>query len=304
MVKKLTDMAKSTSKTMTSGIIAIDNGGYNTKVLSGNLSEPIVISSKKAFGHNNLSLGASYPEGTYKVLWNDEYYFFGSLLHESTSFMNGFVNTKSKDYFILSALHAIALWGYDINYVVTSVPIARYTLEETEKITQRLLGKHSLVINDVEHVFTVKDVLVAPETSSAFFAETPDGYTRWLDLGSRTIGYATINADLESDSWFPIERESGTIEKEGLDITRIAEEAKTVRDFERYVESFSTELNRSWKDDDVVIVFGGGALIPKLVEAVQNIYVNAVVPNEPHLLQVRGLYNLATLHFGGELEDE
>jgi Actin like proteins N terminal domain len=276
----------------TTGIIAIDNGGYNTKILSETMSHPVSISSRKAYGHNRFKFQTTYPEGTYKIFWEGKWYFMGMLMLESRNQLTGYTHTKATDYFILSILQAIALYGYDINKVVTSTPISRYSEDEIDAITNRLLGKHELEINGKEYSFEIVDVIVAPETSTAFFALMPEGKVRWLDLGSRTVGFATtIN---ENGFFMPIELESGTIEKEGLDIRN------DITDFSEYVENLSMELNRVWDTEDYIIAFGGGAEIPELVRELKMHYPNLHVAEEPLFLQVRGMLELGIQTFNGD----
>jgi hypothetical protein len=276
----------------TTGIIAIDNGGYNTKILSETMRHPVSISSRKAYGHNRFKFQTTYPEGTYKIFWEGKWYFMGMLMLESRNQLTGYTHTKATDYFILSILQAIALYGYDVNKVVTSTPISRYSEDEIEAITNRLLGKHELEINGKEYSFEIVDVIVAPETSTAFFALMPEGKVRWLDLGSRTVGFATtIN---ENGFFMPIELESGTIEKEGLDIRN------DITDFSEYVENLSMELNRVWDTEDYIIAFGGGAEIPELVRELKMHYPNLHVAEEPLFLQVRGMLELGIQTFNGD----
>jgi Actin like proteins N terminal domain len=294
IAQKRAPQAKNDEKTR--GIIAVDNGGYNTKILSESMTRPVAISSRKAYGHNRFKFQTAYPEGTYKIYWEGKWYFMGMLLLESRNQLTGYTHTKSTDYFILSILQAIALYGFDINKVVTSTPISRYSEEEIETITNRLIGTHELEINGKNYSFEIEDVIVAPETSTAFFALMPEGKVRWLDLGSRTVGYATtVN---ENGFFMPIEMESGTIEKEGLDIRT------DITDFSEYVENLSAELNRVWDAEDYIIAFGGGAEIPELVDELKSRYPNLHVAEEPLFLLVKGMFELGIQTFNGDDVDE
>lgn len=289
-IQKRTTNTKIEEKT--TGVIAIDNGGYNTKILSESMSHPVSISSRKAYGHNRFKFQTTYPEGTYKIYWEGKWYFMGMLVLESRNHLTGYTHSKATDYFILSILQAIALYGFDVNKVVTSTPISRYSEEEIEAITNRLLGTHELEINGKQYSFEIEDVIVAPETSTAFFALMPEGKVRWLDLGSRTVGYATtIN---ENGFFMPVELESGTIEKEGLDIRG------DITDFSEYVENLSSDLNRVWDTEDYIIAFGGGAVIPELVSELKSRYPNLNVAEDPLFLLVKGMYELGLQTFYGD----
>lgn len=289
---------RESARVETSGVIAVDNGGLNTKILSEEMEKPVTISSRKAYGHNNLRLTKSLGEGSYKVKWNDKYYFFGSLILESDAEMSGYTNTKAKPFFILSILQAVALYGFDKNKVVTCTPFSRYTDEERGNIENMLLGKHSLEINDVEYDFEIEEVLVASETSPAFFVDMPEGKVRWLDLGSRTVGYSTSHYVPDEEILDLLDKESNTIEKEGLDINRLHD--ATVEKFREYVDNLSKELNRKWDEDDYIVVFGGGALNENLMTALQEVYTNTVIADDPLTLQVRGMLEIGLAEMGSD----
>lgn len=293
---KESELFKGKKDQVVSGIIAVDNGGLNTKVFSEKMPKAISISSRKAYGHNNLRLTKSLGEGTYKIKWKDAYYFLGSLILESDAEMNGYSNTKAKPFFILSILQAIALYGFAKNKVVTCTPFSRYTDEERDNISNMLIGKHVLEINDQVFKFEVTDVLVTSETSPAFFVDMPEGKVRWLDLGSRTVGYSTSHYVPDEGILDLLDKESDTIEKEGLDINRLHN--ASIGKFRQYVDNLSKELNRKWDEDDFMIVFGGGALNENLVTALKEEYPNAYISDDPLHLQVRGMLEIGIAEFG------
>ncbi|TVX86058.1 ParM/StbA family protein [Paenibacillus agilis] len=293
----------------TVGIIVIDNGGFNTKILSQDMESPIVIDSKKAFGHNNYNNFKSandYPEGTYKIKWKGKYYFLGLLALRSRRELTGFTSTKSTDFFILSVLQSCALWGYDINYIMTSTPYLRYSIEEQELINSRLRGDHEIEINNKVYMFSIAESVVAPEALIASYANKKQGIHRWLDLGSRTVGFASTQG--YGDFFDSIGGDScGTIEKEGLEITRVLEdkEGEELREhLSEYVENIYNYLSPIWDDNDNITAFGGGALEPILIEELQKRYPNLEVDEDPLTLQVRGMmaYALTPEVYGSEEE--
>lgn len=276
----------------TSGIICIDNGGFNLKVFSQDMEEPIVESSKKAFGHNNDPFGGqTYPEGTYKIKWKGKYYFLGLLLADSKRVMTSFTNTKSTDYFILSALQATALYGYDENYLVTPTPYSRFSEEEMELIKSKLIGEHEIEINNVVYNFSIEECLVVPEAIIASYAKKPDGKHRWLDLGSRTVGFATTFGDSEHGYFKVISEECDTIEKQGLDIRNVRDRSDEdlIEYAKEYIENIYNDLSPFFDDDDAVTAFGGGALVEPLVEELKLRYPNLEVDEDPVTLPVRGM---------------
>jgi hypothetical protein len=96
-----------------------------------------------------------------------------------------------------------------------SVPIGMHSQKEKEGRIERLKGEHTIVVNGKSRTFSVMDVKVAPETAVAFWVKEPQGKTRFIDLGSRTIGYATTV--LEDGMTRFIDTESGTIDGKGLE---------------------------------------------------------------------------------------
>lgn len=271
---------------ITSGVIAVDNGGYNTKVFAEGMDAPISFSSKKAYGHDNKL--TVYDEKSMKIEWNDEIYFTGILMLDSRSHLTGYTDSKATDYFILNTLLAVALYGFEDNLLITTVPYSRYNDEEIEAITGRLQGEHTLIINDQEYNFEISEVEIGSEAMLACHAVETEGLVRWLDLGSRTVGYASSFFD---ETYHPLTSMTGTIEGEGLDIRNIP---KTKEEFKRYVGHFIPELIRmNWDYNDSIIAFGGGALHDELIEVLQEKFPNLKVADDPLHLQVLGMYTFA-----------
>lgn len=294
-------------KEETVGIVCIDNGGYNTKVFTQHMDSPVIVSSKKGYGHNNDPFGSqTYPEGTFKVKWKDKYYFFGLLLADTRRHMTSFTTTKSTDYFILSVLKETALYGYDSNYLVTTTPFSRYSVEEMDLIRDRLIGEHEITINNVEYKFKIEEALVVPETIIASYAKKPNGTHRWLDLGSRTVGFASTFGD-DSQNYFKVNfEECDTIEKEGLDIRNVLDKSESeLRVYvKEYIENIYNELSPYFDDHDRITAFGGGALVGFIVEELKARYPNLEVDEDPVTLQVRGMmeYALSPEGYGSDEE--
>ncbi|OME54000.1 hypothetical protein BSK59_15580 [Paenibacillus odorifer] len=280
------------------GIICVDNGGKNTKVLTEDMDTPVVLDSKKAFGHSNFkSVNNHFPEGTYKIKWQGKYYFFGLMMLQTRNVMTSYTASKSTDYFILSVLQSVALYGYKINYLMTTTPFSRYSEDEQNAINDRLIGDHELEINNVVYTFTIADSIVAPECLIASNANKLEGIVRWLDLGSRTVGYASTIGQAATEYFQPLEGYNvcGTIEKEGLEIRDVLErEGDALKAYlEEYVENIYNHLSPIWEDDDKVVAFGGGALVPELIEELQKRYPNLIVDEDPLTMQVRGMMEVA-----------
>lgn len=289
-----TIVAQAETVEVTEGVIAIDNGGFNTKILSEDMDVPVVIYSRKGFG-SDLGIWANFNipnDGqSYAIKIGEDYFFTGILIEQADGELNGFVDNKDDDFFIVSALLGTALYGFDINYLVTCAPISRFKQTEIDAIRNRLLGKHQIEINNGLYEFEIRDVIVAPETYTASGFDKPEELTRWLDLGSRTVGFATTM--YRDGQAIPVPKASGTIEKEGLNI-------KKVKSWKTYVTNLTKELNRYWDREDKVVAFGGGALIPELIAELQKYYPNITVAEDPLFLQVKGMLEMGLDQFGTE----
>lgn len=270
----------------TVGVIAIDNGGQNTKVLNEIMERPATFFSRLGFGSDLgvWSANTTKDDGeTHSILYQEEYYFSGLLLHQAESELNGFVDNKDDDYFILNILRATALYGFDVNYLATCVPISQFKLFD-DNIVRKLKGKHSITINNVLYEFEIAEAHVFMETVSGAAYNFGEGITRWLDLGSRTVGYATSVVEDGYPQVLKGEGRSGTIEKEGLNI-------KKVTSWKAYVNNI-TKVLRKWDKEDRVVVFGGGAMIEPLIDELRKYFPNLEVAEDPLFLQVKGLLEL------------
>jgi plasmid segregation protein ParM len=294
--------ATETTKTLRTGVIAVDNGGHKTKVFTPDMESPIEFLSKKGrasklkFDVHNFS---EFEDG-HHIIYNGKEYYTGDMEVLCVSKLNPYTDSKATEYFIISIIQAVALYGYDRNYVLTCVPFITYTEEEISKIVNQLANKeHTAIIDGIERTFEILDVQVVPESTLASWAIETQGKTRWLDLGSRTIGFSTtIN---NNGMIIPLEKESGTINKQGLEITKLPDNEES---YQEYVENASIELNRTWNEDDFIIAFGGGALREGLIKAFQKVYPNLEVAEDPQFVQVIGLLNFGLALFGDGEDNE
>ena len=306
MVTKTTNTSKTTttkkakSKKVevepTTGIIAVDNGGHYTKVFSESMEEPISLSSRKAYGHDRLRTKSNYESGTYRLVYKDEIYFMGTLMEEGEGEMTSFTTTKTTDYFVLSVLQACALYGYDVNKVVTCTPFSRFTDSEEDGIVRALLGEHEIEINDVTYNFAIDDVVVTPEVTPAFFNEMPEGKVHCLDIGSRTIWYATTMFD--GENFRIIEKETGTLERKGLDQYK-------PNNLKSYASMTANELLRHWNPTEPVVIFGGGVdFYPEIATELQAFFPELTVGDNPRFLQVKGMLEYGKLEYTPVEEEE
>lgn len=269
---------------LTKGIIAIDNGGRYIKIAKKDWVLPNPIPSRKVFAFKRNVGAESDGEYDFVIRWKNKTFFTGNIaIRESTALkVEAFTESKAKDYFILSILQSIHMYGYDINYVVTCVPIIHHIKEEKERIRQLLIGTHTLTINEVEKTFEIKEVLVMAECINAFWAIQPLGKTRWLDIGSRTVNFGTM--EVIDGVVYPIAGESHTLQV-GLEKT----DFETFVDFANGIEGQLGQYG--WSNEDEIYLIGGGAEHhPALVEAMIELYPKITVPENPQNLQVQGMY--------------
>lgn len=179
------------------GVISIDDGGSTTGVVTKKHHE-IFSSVKGVYGDRNLTEATGKHD--YIVEYKGEKYVMGTLAKYDCALPLE-MHTKSKQnlFFDLSVLVSIHQFGYLSNYLITSVPIKMHNTEEKMGRINRLKKSHTIKVNGITKTFAITDVSVAPETAVAFWINQPEGKTRYIDLGSRTIGWATtINDDGEN----------------------------------------------------------------------------------------------------------
>lgn len=265
-----------------SGLISIDDGGNSTCVVTKNGQEKFP-SVKGLYGNRTLTdVSGKYD---YIVDYKGERYAMGTLAKYDCKYpMQMHTDTKQHLFFDLSVLVAIHQFGYATNYVVTSVPIGMHNEKEKFGRISRLLGEHTIVVNGISRTFHIMDVKVAPETAVAFWLKEPHGKTRFIDLGSRTIGYATTV--YEDGTTRFIDTESGTMTGKGLEALGSNYDQQALADF------ICGRLMVDWKEDDLVYLLGGGALDEKLVSSIKGYFPKSVVLDNPQMANAKGMYLL------------
>lgn len=267
---------------LSSGLIAIDDGGFSTCVVTRSGQEKFP-SVKGLYGNRTLTeVNGKYD---YIVEYKGKKYVMGTLAkYDCATPMQMHTNSKQHDFFDLSVLVAIHQFGYSQNYVIVSVPISMHNEKEKYGRIARLLGDHTIVVNGKSKTFNIMDVKVAPETAVAFWIKEQQGKTRFIDLGSRTIGYATTV--LEDGTTRFIDTESGTFHGKGL------EALGTEYDQQGLADYICGRLVANWKGSDVVYLLGGGALDDELVSSIKEYFPKAQVIDNPQMANVHGMYLL------------
>lgn len=292
----------------TVGIIAVDNGGDNTKVFSEDMDSPISFKSLKKRGvQRDLEESPTYDaKDTHSFIidWNGKVYLTNHRTRlASGGGMTGNVASKANDYFILSALIGVALYGYDVNYVVVSIPYDhRHKTKENQKIKERLIGHHTLIIDKEVYEFEIAHVWLAIEAQTANFHLQEEGITTLLEIGSRTVGYATNEYVVNEDGIVirdqPILEKTGTLARKGVKISEIAEDDDEA--YEVYVEDIFSELSGKIDENDKIVAFGGGILIEQIKESLADFYTNITFAKDPLFVQVRGMLEMAKIAYEAE----
>ena len=273
----------------TSGVVAIDDGGHSTCVVTKNAHERF-YSVKGLYGERTLTSVTS--KGDFIVEYKGEKYVMGSLAkYDCAMPLQMHTKTKQNLFYDLSVLVALHQYGYLSNYIVTSVPIKMHHDTEKKGRIERLRGSHSIAVNGVTKTFSITDVKVAPETASAFWVNEPKGIARFIDYGSRTVGYATtINEDGVVRF---IDTESGSFMDKGLEALEEQYNSKGLAEF------VCGRLVKKWDEDDDVFILGGGALDEDLVAHTKNTFFpKAQVMTNPQMVNAIGMYNLGRAAYG------
>lgn len=278
------------SKGVSSGVVAIDNGGSSTCVVT-KFTKECFPSVKGFYGNRNLT--EIHGKYDYIVEYQGRKYVIGTLAKYDCPYpLQMHTDTKQNLFFDLSALVAIHQFGYSANYVVLSVPISMHNQEEKFGLIERLLGEHTITVNDYRKTFTIMDIKVAPETAVAFLIHEPQGKNRFIDLGSRTIGYATtLNED--GINRF-IDSESGTFKGKGLEALNDSYNQEALADY------ICGRLISIWNEGDNVYLLGGGALDNLLVEGIRKYFPKTMVMENPQMANAIGMYLLGRIAYNME----
>lgn len=270
------------------GVVAIDDGGNSTCVVTKDVKESFP-SVKGYYGKRNLTEISHKHD--FIVEYKNQKYVAGTLAkYDCTLPLQMHTESKQHEFYDLSVLIAIHQYGYTANNIVVSVPIKSYSLEEKEGRLQRLKGSHTISINGISKTFSINDVKVAPETASAFFINEPNGKSRFIDFGSRTIGFATTIK--EGDVIRFIDTESDTFFGKGLEALDGSYSPKGLADY------VCGMLSKMWNKHDIVYLLGGGALDIQLVTYVKEFFPNAEVMENPKMCNAVGMYNSGRSAYG------
>ncbi len=268
------------------GVVSIDDGGSSTCVVTRSVQESF-SSVKGLLGNENLIS----PVGKHDFIvdWKGSRYVAGELARLDCKYpLQMHSHSKQHDFFDLSVLISCFVYGYDVNYIIISSPIDSHTEEEKRGRIERLKKTHTLTINGKTKMFSINEVKVAPETASAFWVNEFPKKTRYLDLGSRTIGFGTVLN--ENDVVRYISSESGTFYNKGLD-DEFGYNPKGLADY------ICGRLLKLWKESDRIYLIGGGAYDGELCGYIKEYFPNTQVLNNPKMANALGMYQIGTIAY-------
>lgn len=275
---------------LNSGLIAVDDGGNSTCVITKDRQEKFP-SVKGLYG--NRTLTDVKGKHDYIVDYKGERYVMGDLAKFDCQYpLQMHTDTKQNIFFDLSTLVAIHQFGFASNFLITCVPISMHNEKEKLGRISRLLGSHTITVNGYTKTFNIMDVKVAPETAVAFWINEPQGKARFIDLGSRTIGYATTICS-DGITRF-IDTESGTFKGKGLEALDSDYDHKGLSDY------ICGRLIANWNEDDTVYLLGGGALDNKLVDSIRRYFPKADIMPNPQMANAIGMYLLGRVAYDME----
>jgi hypothetical protein len=267
---------------LNNGLVSVDNGGSSTCIITKNYQESFP-SVKGLYGIRTLT--DSHGKFDYVVEYKGEKYVAGTLAKYDCKYpLQMHTDSKHNLFFDLSILIAIHQFGYDTNYLVTCVPISMHNEQEKFGIIERLIGNHTITVNGFKKSFQIADVKVAPETAVCFWISEPKGMNRFIDLGSRTIGYATTVYEDEETRF--IDSESGSFKGKGLEALDDSYDQKALADY------ICGRLMSIWKPNDNISLLGGGAMDEELVLQIKKYFPLATVLGNPKMSNALGMYLL------------
>lgn len=274
---------------MRSGIIAVDDGGSSTCVITKHNHE-VFPSVKGLYGDRALTETSGKYD--YVVEYEGETYACGTLGKYDCKYpLRMHTHSKQHIFFDLSVLVAIHQFGYEDNYLIVSVPIKMHTDLEKQGRIGRLKGEKTITVNGHTKTFWIRDVKVAPESAVAFWINEPQGLSRFIDLGSRTVGYGTTIYE-NGETRF-VDNGSGTIMGKGLEALGNDYNQTALADL------ICGELSINWSTNDNVFLLGGGSLDDKLVDNIRRYFPKAEPLGNPVMSNALGMYILGLVAFDG-----
>lgn len=191
---------------MTLQLVAVDTGRSRTKVVANGTRDvfPSVLGE-----YRDLRLERRMKRTDMIVEYGGQRYYVGDVARdESVAGAQLMIPSKAHldtKIFALAALHRVCRDKSAV-FLVTGEPIENHTAGEKLRMKQLLLGTHVVSVNGEQKSFDVVRVEVAAEGATAGWALRRPGRYHLVDVGSRTVNFATM----ENGRW--IDRLSGSMD--------------------------------------------------------------------------------------------
>lgn len=270
-----------------SGVICIDNGGSADKIKTLRTSKS--YPSSKGIITHNFNLERTYMDNDFLVTVDGVSYGVGNLVEESSYPLKMFTDSKQNVYYDISILLACHQFGYDKNYVVNCVPVASHTKDEREGLSERLKKEWTVTVNGITKTFSIEEIKVVPEGATGYFVKRHEGKTRWVDIGSRTVNYATVIRDEKGIRF--INNESNTFYGAGLEANNIPH--GHYNGGMQLANYLCGQLLAKWHKNDTVYLLGGGALNKGIVDGFKNYFPKSSVVDNPKKANLDGMWELS-----------
>lgn len=255
-------------KSLSKLILGIDAGNFKGKVIGPygadsfrtNICEWFERDVEETFGHDDMEFEIAGRKG-----------YAGSIALYEDEFSNGAMYGDSKAHEDTKIRVLLAIYRYVNRYcpnikeiaLVTGQPIKKHKESEKAAIRDMLLGTHSIIVNNERKSFTITNVGVAPEGSSAFWSNPESGTVRIIDAGSGTVNAATIIDNRHINN-------SSTTFNFGLETMNNKDDSAAIA---RGIVRSTTKLK--WGNVDNVWICGGAA--ESIAPHIQAHYKNATV---------------------------
>jgi len=209
-------------------------------------------------------------------------FFVGTLAVESEDRRRLMVREKvhrDTKIFVLTLISRLLAAQHARITLTLGVPINQANKDVKQALEELLLGSYALTLNGVQKRFTIDRLQLVHEGAAAsriLFPNAP-GTQRLIDIGSRTVNFATIvngrYRDLESDT---LDYGAETIESGPALANRI------IGDLSRYWGTF--------QDDTYAL--GGGILKDGVSATLKEALPKLHIPEDPRFLNVRAFFEI------------
>lgn len=224
-------------------LVGLDIGRRNLKLYTGKefIIFPAVIGEWR-----ELKLHNHFGKKAFEGEFHEKKFFAGVLAENESEYARQMlVDDKATPDALLTALIALHEAGLTEVDVMTGLPYSLHDEQNKVKLKMLLEGKHTIKVNGIRRIITIKRARVALEGGSAFWVKPSRGVVRIIDGGSKTINCITMRNKIYVD------KESYTLDF-GFDTNKSD-------DMDNLVTSIVGSVGKTWNANDTVLTVGGEA---------------------------------------------